>query len=143
MSVENIKQFCKLLSAYNVIRIEATYDGCGDSGDLDVINVITHPTPEQIDNSLQMTSNAAAITTAEKRIGWRVWMSDVTNKPDALITKDMCDEFLDELFALLPGGWEINDGSYGEIIVDVAEERINIEHNERYTEVRSETFEYE
>lgn len=143
MSVENIKQFCKLLSAYNVTRIEATYDGCGDSGDLDVINVITHPTPEQIDNSLQMTSNAAAITTAEKRIGWRVWMSDVTNKPDALITKDMCDEFLDELFALLPGGWEINDGSYGEIIVDVAEERINIEHNERYTEVRSETFEYE
>lgn len=143
MSVEAIKQFCKLLSAYNVIRVEATYDGSGDSGDLDVINVVTHPTPAQIDNSLQMTSNAAAITTAEKRIGWRVWMSDTVNKPDALITKNMCDEFLDELFDLLPGGWEINDGSYGEIIVDVAEETVSVEHNERYTEVRSETFWYE
>ena len=46
-------------------------------------------------------------------------------------------------FALLPAGWEIDDGSYGTIVITTATERVEIEHNKRYTEVRTETFNYE
>lgn len=143
MSVENIKQFCKLLSAYNVLRVELYYDGSGDSGDFEVINVVTTPTPKQLDLSVQLTSNPGVITAGEKRTSWTTWINNITAEKDALITKEAADEFTDDIFALLPGGWEINDGSYGDITVDVAEEKVVIEHNERYTEVRSETFNYQ
>lgn len=142
MSVENIKQFCKLLSAYNVARVELYYDGSGDSGDFETIQVVTIPTPTQIDLSTQLTSNPGAVTLSEKRTNGHTWAQDIAKKENALITVDAFDEFVSDVFSLLPGGWEINDGSYGDIVVDVAEERVTIEHNERYTEVRSETFNY-
>lgn len=142
MSVENIKQFCKLLSAYNVVRVELYYDGSGDSGDFETIQVVTLPTPTQIDLSAQLTSNPGSVTSNEKRTDGYTWAKNIGAQENALINKEMFDEFVDDVFSLLPGGWEINDGSYGDIVVDVAEESVNIDHNERYTEVRSETFNY-
>ena len=143
MAIENIKQFCKLLSAYNVLRVEFYYDGSGDSGDFEVMNVVTTQTPKQLDLSVQMTSNPGAVAADEKRTQWQKWVDEITTQKDALITKETADAFIDDIFGLLPGGWEINDGSYGDIVVDIAEEKVTVEHNERYTEVRSETFNYE
>lgn len=143
VAIENIKQFCKLLSAYNVIRVELYYDGSGDSGDFENITVITTPTPNQLDLSAQMTSNPGIVTSNEKRTNWSQWVDKVAAEKDALITKNAADEFIDDVFSLLPGGWEINDGSYGDIVVDVADETVVVDHNERYTEVRSETFNYQ
>jgi len=39
------------------------------------------------------------------------------------------------------GGWEINDGAYGEFTFDVAERTIKLDYNERYTS--SENFSHE
>ena len=39
------------------------------------------------------------------------------------------------------GGWEINDGAYGEFVFDVAERTIKLDHNERYAS--SEKFSHE
>jgi hypothetical protein len=142
MSVKNIQQFCKLLSAYNVVRVELYYDGSGDSGDFETIQIITIPTPAQIDLSTQQTSNTTAVTVTEKRTNGHTWAQDTAKKENSLITVNAFDEFVSDVFDLLPGGWEINDGSYGDIVVDVAEESVKIDHNERYTEVRSETFDY-
>ena len=47
-------------------------------------------------------------------------------------------EIIDEILCqFLPGGWEINDGSYGTVQIDVKKKTVSIEHNERYTEVNS------
>lgn len=142
MSIENIKQFCKHLSAYNVVRVEFCYDGSGDSGDFDTIDVITMSTPEQIDLSTQLTSDPGKITSTEKRTNGQQWLENVVAQKNSLITKDAYDAFVDDVFSLLPGGWEINDGSYGDIVINVADESVTIEHNERYTDVRTDTFEY-
>jgi len=139
--VESIKQFCKLLSAHNVIRVEAYYDGCGDSGDLETISVVSYMTPAQIEANVQHSNNPA-VTSQEIRNDWNRWVEKVTKEPNSLITREACDNFVDDLFALLPGGWEIDSGSYGDIAVTIADEKITIEHNERYTEVRTENFTY-
>ncbi len=38
------------------------------------------------------------------------------------------------------GGWEINDGSFGTITIDVPNQKAHFAHNERYTESREEPF---
>jgi hypothetical protein len=48
---------------------------------------------------------------------------------------DDVDEALQDVACeLLPGGWEINDGSFGELVLDVAGRKITRQHNWRSTE---------
>ncbi|MCG8584116.1 MAG: hypothetical protein MI757_05335 [Pirellulales bacterium] len=48
----------------------------------------------------------------------------------------------DAAYDLLPGGWEINEGSYGELVVDVANRQVSREHNWRVesSEYEGDTF---
>jgi hypothetical protein len=32
----------------------------------------------------------------------------------------------------LPCGWEVNEGSYGELILDIQNRAVEVEHNSRY-----------
>lgn len=142
MSVDFIKKCCRLFSTDNVIGIHAQYDGSGDSGDLYAITVMVHPTRNEVETQMRHTSNSGAVVPAIRTLSFRDWTTSVIMRGNSPITKELCDEFEEALFQLLPGGWEINDGSYGEIHVDVATETITHDHNERYTDVRSETFNY-
>lgn len=140
--ISTIKNFCKLLSAYNVVKIVANYDGYGDSGDMNEITVHVMASPAEINQAVKQTTNPGKITADTRNVRWRDWIASVVKNEDGLITTEKCAEFEQELFDLLPGGWEINEGSYGEIVVDVATEEITVEHSERYTEVRTETHRY-
>lgn len=140
-NIDTIKQCCKLFSAYNVKEIHADYDGSGDSGDLN-LRVILHTTPAKVDAEVKNTSQPSTIGTSDRHRYFEDWVAEITNTPNSMVTKELAAEFEEAVFDLLPSGWEINDGSYGEIIVDIASEKITVEHNERYTEVRSETFNF-
>lgn len=142
--VNDIKLFCRLLSVYNISRVRAYYDGSGDSGDFDSIEAIVQPTPKEITNNASAVRNVPnVLPPREQTVSLEAWLTrNVFDKPGACITRTEYDAFVDNLFALLPSGWEINDGSFGEINVDVATERITLEHNERYTEVRTDNFSY-
>lgn len=43
---------------------------------------------------------------------------------------DIAYRFLEEKHP----GWEINDGSQGQLVVDISNESMKLEHNERYTD---------
>ena len=142
-AVEEIKQFCRLLSAYNVVEINAEYDGQGDSGDIYTINAVRQPTPAEIDAVMQNTTAPNASLVQEQHVNLDTWLhNNVFNKKDALITEDQYDNFKDNLFSLLPGGWEIIKNRYGTIAIGVTAEKIQMTHNERITEIRTETFNY-
>jgi|LakMenE01Jun11ns_1017448.scaffolds.fasta_scaffold9501732_2 hypothetical protein len=144
--IELIKLYCKKLLAYNVTALTLEYDGSGDSGDFGSGTVtispdcaqINKPTTE-IDYADQQTIDAI---TRSRHVSWDKFIEARRAEKNPVITAEMCDEISDAAFDLLPGGWEINDGSFGSIIIDTANETISVEHNERYTEVRSETFNY-
>lgn len=137
----SVKQFCKILSAYNVIRIEANYDGSGDSGDLEIY-VITCPTTAEVDARFRTTSAPALVSYDDKRTTWRQWLPTALNDHRGLVTSEKARRFEDNLFDLLPNGWEIEEGSYGEISIIVSDESILIEHHERYIEIRHEVTRY-
>jgi hypothetical protein len=46
------------------------------------------------------------------------------------------------LYEFLPAGFEINDGSQGDVTIDVAAGTVTIEHGENYTETRDSTQEF-
>jgi hypothetical protein len=133
MSVETIKNFCAILQAANVVRVEGSYDGSGDSGHMDYRFYVE--TPRRNPGNHPPSTQSKSCSDHEMRCV-------MTSGPAAVTTPDMFDEFTNAVFDLLPGGWEIDDGSYGDIIVNVLTKEITVEHNERYTDVRSSTERY-
>ena len=144
--IELIKLYCKKLLAYNVTALTLEYDGSGDSGDFGSGTVTISPDCAQINKRTTEINYADQQTidaiTRSRHVSWDKFIEARRAEKNPVITAEMCDEISDAAFDLLPGGWEINDGSFGSIIIDTASETISVEHNERYTEVRSETFNY-
>ena len=140
-NIQTIKQFCKLLASYKVYMIHGSYDGSGDSGDMDISVQWQNNTEQPAGHTApaygdQAPSNGGAwdaLSVARKRL---------TGVKDAIITDKMVEDFEDAMFQLIPGGWEINDGSFGEIDVTVSTGAIEVTHNERYTEVNTSHREY-
>lgn len=131
-----IKNFCKLLSGHAVAEVTASYDGSGDSGCLDVMFRMA-PEPRQVPGPRPDNITVNSV--------WKNlfdFSKQLLASKDPLITQEKISEFEDALYELLPGGWEIDDGSYGEITVDMNDFKIRVEHNERITEVNSSSAEY-
>jgi hypothetical protein len=133
MSAETIKNFCSILQAANVVHVEGSYDGSGDSGDMTLRFRVE--TPRRNPGNHPPSTQSTSCSDHEMRCV-------MTSGPAAVTTPDMFDAFTNAMFDLLPGGWEIDDGSYGDINVDVLTKEITVEHNERYTDVRSSTERY-
>ena len=129
-----IKDTCKLLKTFGVTSITASYDGSGDSGSMDDISlhyadprVITGDTRTQ--QFWQFVSEKVDCVPADQQI----------------FTKKFGDAFENALWKLLTnefGGWENNDGASGDIDINVETGKIEIEHNERYTEINTTTREF-
>ena len=131
MSVELIKQFCKTLLDHNITRVHGSYDGSGDSGDMSIM--FTQFKTEQARRDCE--ARVTEVTLRDDRAREAIVAAGI-------VSQELYDNFINALWDLLPGGWEINDGSYGEITLDTRTEKINVEHNERYTDVRTENYNY-
>lgn len=142
--VDLIKKYCKLLLNYGVKQVTFEYDGSGDSGDMNYACVAIMPSHEEIDECLanvsSVTEHTAQNAARDRIMSWDDFVAARKKEKKPTVTPKMCDEICDAAFDLLPGGWEINDGSYGTVTINTANETIDVEHNERYTEVRTENF---
>ena len=114
-SRDRMKDAMPFLSAIGVARIEFSYDGSGDSGDFTDIEI--HASP---DTKL-----------SEEDFDRRLAKLDQTDQP---FVRFNIEQLKDYAFEFLPGGWEINEGSYGEVVVNVLENTIKVQHHERYIE---------
>jgi hypothetical protein len=127
--VDTIKDTCKLLKTMGVTRVTCTYDGSGDSGDVQDITFVSGepnlPIGEHSSKSLysfvsQHGSNAEP--------GKQLFTQTMADALENALWKLVSDNF---------AGWENNDGAYGEIDVTVENGKITLEHNQRYTEVNT------
>lgn len=128
-AVETIKETCQLLKTMGVTRVTCTYDGSGDSGDMNDITFVSGnanmPIGEQSSKSLDSFV-----------------LQHVNNVEPSkqLFTQKMADAFETALWKLVSdsfAGWANDDGAYGEIDVTVENGKITLEHNQRYTEVNT------
>lgn len=139
--VTTVRNFCQLLSGTGAHMIMASYDGSGDSGDMDISVQVKR---ESLDSSNGQINTASANTGSI--YDWRplrCFVDPIIAQKNSLITTQMLEEFIDAMYDFLPGGWEINDGSFGEINVEVANGRVSVEHNERIVDINTSSAVYE
>jgi hypothetical protein len=132
-AVNKLKQYCALLAAYGVDKLRADYNGEGDSGDLDVY-VVT-PRPPAIGNTVMSDPFRGAPATDVTPL--RSFVQHKKQLPGMPFDSEKISEIEDSFYELLPGGWEINDGSFGTIVVNPSDGTVYMEHNERYSEVNT------
>ena len=121
------------LGEIKITRIEVTFDGCGDSGQIENISV------EGVEESILDGAYDESPQSFMSK-------DPVTGKFGHGKGRSLRHAIEDCVYDLLEGehgGWELNEGSYGSFVFDVAARQIHKEFNERIEEVRSSSDTYE
>lgn len=138
---EAVKEFCKKLRLLGVTKISADYDGSGDSGDFNGVCYMFTPDAVSNDNDIvrhtRLTGRPDSMMSHSFR---KNYIADVSEE-EQIVSVEEIDIFEGLLFELLPGGWEINSGSFGEITVNTETGKICVEHNERIEEINTSNYE--
>ena len=109
------------LAAAGINLVVITFDGCGDSGQMEQVGAFGADAQPK-----ELPKQAVPFLEIE------------FDGPEPSTMMISVREFLESLaYALLDrahGGWENDDGAYGEFKFDVPTQAITLEYNERYTE---------
>ena len=113
------------LSAAGIDLVNVTFDGEGDSGQIE--NIIARKGEVQIPISDQTVTVQSA--------SWDGREVAFQELPLREAIEQLCYDFLEQEH----GGWENNDGAFGEFTLDVAAKTVELEFNGRYTDVHTTT----
>ena len=108
------------LAAANVETLVVTFDGCGDSGQIESVAAHT--------GEAEVAMPETAITIASPRGDG----SGLDHR--AMPIAEAVETLVYDLLEIAHPGWEINEGSYGEFTFAVANREIRLECNLRTTE---------
>lgn len=117
------------LAKAGITSVVVTFDGCGDSGQIEDIT---------------FRSGGAVVSTPQTEpvvIASVSWGSADVHQASKTIDEAL-EQLAYDLLMQTHGGWENNDGAYGEFTFDVADRLIRLEHNERYTNIESYAHEF-
>ena len=129
----NTKALFDTLADTRVVSIEVTFDGCGDSGQINDIIFTDHrgkelSCPKLVVKGSHLGHQHQWDEKKKEFIEVGGGEGDVS-----AIVEEICYDRLGAYHA----GWEINEGSYGTFNFDVLNRKINLEFNERVETVRS------
>lgn len=143
--VETIKTGCSLLHACGFNYLVASFDGSGDSGDLDFI-VLCHKKPTDdydtdcgygYGNYTHNDDRAKTLSTFETD-----YLSNCTNPDQCRHAESTLKALKTSLWRILPEGFEQNDGSYGLIKIELATGKIKMIVNERISDINTSVQEF-
>ena len=113
------------LSAAGIDLVNVTFDGEGDSGQIE--NIIARKGEVQIPISDQ--------TVTVQSGSWDGKEVSVREQSLGEAIEQLCYDFLEQEH----GGWENNDGAFGEFTLDVEGKNVELEFNGRYSDVHTST----
>lgn len=134
---DRVKYHAKLLfdtlQETRVASIEVTFDGCGDSGQIESVTYEDHRGKE--------LSEPKSLVKGSAKTSYHQWDEKTKKMVKTEATEGNVREIIEEVcydkLAASHGGWEINGGSYGTFAFDVLNRQIELDFNERIEEVRS------
>ena len=107
------------LALAGVTRVVVSFDGYGDSGQIENVEVQAGDDP--------VTIPGAAIEIAEA--GW----DQIEPRRLSVSIAEAVERLAYDVLEKTHCGWEDGDGAYGDLIFEVAEGAITLDYNERYT----------
>lgn len=128
-----IKEMCGMLQSFGFNYLAAEYDGSGDSGDFNSITLM----PKHPDSGAKDTS----AVNEEHQQSFGMFKHEAldnarTKTQKETLTKQL-ETFEEALWKILPSGWEDNEGSFGELQIDIANKTIHMVVNERISDVNT------
>jgi hypothetical protein len=124
------------LAQTKVSSIEVSFEGCGDSGQIESVDY-TDANGKGIDEAYL----DKIIVKGSEKTSYHQW--DEKKKKLVLTEaregniKEIIEEVCYDKLGASHGGWEINEGSYGTFVFDVPTRKVTLEYNERIEEVRT------
>lgn len=128
LSEGNKRAIFKALTAAGITEVRVAFDGEGDSGQIESVTAMAR--------AKDVTLPAKQVTIRQlSRVGAKP-VSTRESLPAAIET--LCYDYLEETH----GGWENNEGAFGEFHIDVAARTIELEFNARFvdTDTTNHTF---
>jgi hypothetical protein len=113
------------LSKLGIASVLIVYDGCGDSGCIESIQVFDARNCE-----VELPNRSVAIDLVESRFDGTLRQFITVNVKRTVPIKQAVENWCYDLLEQHFGGWENNDGSQGTIKIDVMEKSATIEHEE-------------
>ena len=105
------------LAATGITSVLVHFDGSGDSGQIEDIDATAGDQPAEIPNgNIQIA-----------RVRW----GDANIERTSLSVRDAIESLAYDFLEQTHGGWENNEGAYGEFTFDVAQRTITLDYNER------------
>lgn len=108
------------LASTSITSIHVDFDGEGDSGQINGVAAFYG------DESATLPSTTIAIQT----VSWGKTEIPTAQSTLEKAIETLCYDYLEQTH----GGWENNDGGYGEFRIDVAKRTIELEFNGRFTD---------
>ena len=112
-----------ILESHGIAFVIVGFDGCGDSGQID--GILAHD-----DTGIVVLPDARLPAIDIESVGPDAGTDADTR--DMAIT-DIIENLAYDLLENEHGGWENNDGAYGEFRFDTADRTITLGYNERFT----------
>lgn len=127
------------ITRLSIQKIEVTFDGCGDSGQIEDVTCFTK---DNLDVDLK-TIKVGKV----KFIRGYYYNGEGTMTPVTEIRESNFEEVIEDIcYNMLEkshGGWEINEGSYGTFTFDFTTGKVHLEYNERVTSVETSELEFD
>ena len=124
------------LAQTKVSSIEVSFEGCGDSGQIESVDY-TDANGKGIDEAYL----DKVIVKGSAKTSYHKWDE---KKKEMVLTearegniREIIEEICYDKLGASHGGWEINEGSYGTFYFDVSTRKVRLEYNERIEEVRT------
>jgi hypothetical protein len=116
----NKKALFDALDAAGITTVVVSFDGCGDSGQIEAIDA-------------KAGDSVIPLPSVQIEIGAAVWGSAKIDRQIRSVAEAI-ETLAYDVLSQSCGGWENNDGAYGEFIFDVAGRTITLDFNERRME---------
>ncbi len=117
-----------VLAPAGITRIDVTFDGYGDSGQIENVQAYAGDTP-------------AALPEARLTLRSPGFNDDAVREQEMTVSEAV-ETLAYGALSQTDGGWANNDGAYGEFVFDVAAGTIRLDYNQRYTSVDSHSHDF-
>lgn len=116
---ENKRALLDVLATSGITAVIVQFDGCGDSGQVEDIEVQGEDRPDIPSGTINLA-----------RVSW----DDLKIQHTTTSVREAIDTLVYDLLSETHRGWENNEGAYGTVTFDVGKRSILLEFNERHTE---------
>jgi len=108
------------LATAGITTVVVNFDGCGDSGQIEMLEA-------------KAGDDVIPLPTVQIEIASAVWGSATIDRQTRPL-EEAIEILVYDVLNQKHGGWENNDGAYGEYTFNVAERTITLDYNERHME---------